>query len=249
MMFDKAWANRKVVYGMAFMMMSWAGMSACGAQVLQIGTSVVAPYTTPERQGFLDQLVKTTFSEAGVQAEVLVYPQASERSLMQANQGADDGQALRIGGLDQLYPNLVQVPEPVMNNDFVVMIRRGAPYEGQGWGALKDKSVAYILGWKIFETNVPAQAEQTRVRDAAQLFSLLQAGRVDAVLYERWQGLQEARNIGLAVELREPPLASVPMFMYLHKKHADLVPGIAQALVRLKQDGRYRRIQAQTLKP
>jgi ABC-type amino acid transport substrate-binding protein len=37
--------------------------------------------------------------------------------------------------------------------------------------------------------------------------------------------------------------------MYLHKKHADLVPKVSEALVRLKKNGSYQRIFDATLKP
>lgn len=221
---------------------------AVAADKLVISTSVVAPYTTPERQGFLDRLVAAVFREVGVQAEILVYPAASERSLLNANEGIDDGQALRVAGLEQIYPNLIRVPEPVMMNDFVAMSRKPA-FATPNWQALKPYSLTYIIGWKIFESNVPPDVPATPVREAEQMFALLARGRVDVALHERWQGLAQARNSGLTVQVMEPPLLSVPMYMYLHKKHAQLVPKVSQALARLKHNGTYQRLAAETLKP
>lgn len=222
--------------------------AALARDKLVISTSVVAPYTTPARTGFLDRLVAAVFREAGVEAEILVYPAASERSLLNANEGIDDGQALRVAGLEKVYPNLIRVPEPVMMNDFVAMSRKPV-FATPNWSALKPYSVTYIIGWKIFESNVPVEVPVTPVRDAEQMFALLARERVDVALYERWQGLAQARSAGLQVSVMEPPLVSVPMHMYLHKRHADLVPRVSQALVRLKQNGGYQRIVAETLKP
>ena len=47
----------------------------------------------------------------------------------------------------------------------------------------------------------------------------------------------------------EPPLASREMFIYLHKKHADLVPGLASALRALKTEGFYDRMYREKLLP
>lgn len=228
----------------------WAaafGPAQAGDKLI-LSTSVIAPYTTPERQGFLDQLIPVIFREVGQEAEVQVYPDASERSLRNANEGIDDGQALRMAGLDKLYPNLIQVPEPVIANDFVA-IGVKQRFATPDWNALQPYAVSYILGWKVFEVNVPSSVARTPVRDAGQMFSLLARQRVDVVLYERWQGVAQARASGMRALVMEPPLASTPMYMYLHKKHAALVPRVAQALARLKQNGTYQRIHAATLKP
>ena len=117
------------------------------------------------------------------------------------------------------------------------------------WAWRFTPTAAIIIGWKIFESNLPAGVPATPVRDAGQMFALLARDRVDVALHERWQGLAQARDSGLTVRVMEPPLVSVPMHMYLHKKHAALVPRVSQALVRLKQNGTYQRLAAQTLQP
>ena len=240
--------RRSCLLSLALLAGLWPALPVRAGDKLVISTSVVAPYTTPERNGFLDRLVTAVFREVGVQAETLVYPTASERSLLNANEGIDDGQALRVAGLEKTYPNLIRVPEPVMMNDFVAMSLRHQ-FAATDWAALKPYAVTYIIGWKVFEANVPAEASRTPVRDAEQMFMLLARDRVDVALHERWQGLAQARHSGLKVRVMEPPLLSVPMYMYLHKKHAALVPRVAQALARLKQNGGYQRIAAETLRP
>jgi polar amino acid transport system substrate-binding protein len=221
--------------------------AAHSADRLNISTSVVAPYTQADQQGFLDQLIPAVFREVGVQAQVLVYAAASERSLINANEGIDDGQALRVAGLEKLYPNLIQVPEPVIDNDFVAM-SIAHDFPTSSWNALQPYSVTYIIGWKIFENQVPPSVARTPVREAEQLFTLLERGRVDVALYERWQGLAQARAQGLrAVRVMEPPLVRTKMYMYLHKKHAALVPRVALALAELKRNGAYQRIHDKTL--
>ena len=223
-------------------------LPAYGAEKIVLTTGVLAPYTTPEREGFLDRLIPALFSEIGKEAEVLVYPTATERGMLNANEGIDDGLAMRVAGLEKQYPNLIRVPEAVIDNDFVAYTT-GKRFATDNWQTLSPYVVTYIIGWKVFEKNVPQTRETTLVRDADQLFGLLRAGRADVALYERWQGLAKSRAMGLKVQVLEPPLAHVKMYLYLHQKHALLVPRVAEALVKLKRDGTYQRIYDRTLSP
>lgn len=223
-----------------------AALPVRAADRIVLTSGVLAPYTTPERTGFLDQLIATLFREVGLEAELLIYPTATERGMLNANEGVDDGLAMRVAGLEKQYPNLIRVPEPIAINDFVAMSTRQR-FATTGWDSLQPYAVSYIIGWKVFEQNVPKSREQTLVRDAEQLFTLLARDRTDVVLYERWQGVAVTRAMGLRVQVMEPPLVRTPMYMYLHKKHAALVPRVAQALARLKQNGTYNRIYDATL--
>jgi polar amino acid transport system substrate-binding protein len=215
--------------------------------VIVLNTGVGRPYAAPDGGGFLDKLATEAFQRVGRKARVQTY-EASERAMINANNGIDDGMALRIKGLETQYPNLLRIQEKVIDNDFVAYsVKQNFPTTD--WGSLAPYHVAYILGWKIFELNLPATVNATKVKDPLQLFSLLRQDRTDVILYERWQGLWHAREQGLAVHTHEPPLARQEMFFYLHRKHADLVPKVERALADMKRDGSYQRIFDATLKP
>lgn len=216
-----------------------------GALVLNAG--VRAPYTQPDRSGFLDRLVAELFRRVGLKAEVQVY-EASERAMQNADAGIDDGIAMRIRGLEAQYPNLVRVPEKVIDNDFVAYSRKH-DFPTRNWDALAPYQVAHIIGWKVFENNLRGRQDITLVKNAEQLFELLRHDRADVVLYERWQGQWRARQAGLEARALEPPLASQEMFIYLHRKHDVHVQRVAAALAGMKRDGSYQRIFDETLAP
>ena len=227
----------------------WLGIVASGgaaAQALYLNTGVREPYTTPERTGFLDQLVSELFGRLGIAAQVLVY-EATERGIINANKGIEDGLVLRIRGLEKAYGNLVMVPEKLIDNDFVA-ISVSKDFATDSWGSLQPYEIAYIIGWKVFEANLPAAKEITTVRDADQLFNLLGADRTEIILYERWQGQWRLRQSGASGRILEPPLARTEMFMYLHKDKADLVPRVSEELSRMKRDGSYQAIFDRTLR-
>jgi polar amino acid transport system substrate-binding protein len=230
------------------MMLTLSLSPAFASDKIVLSSGVLEPYTTPDRKGFLDQLILALFREIGLQAELIIYPTATERGMLNANEGVDDGLAMRVAGLEKQYPNLIRVPEDVAVNDFVGYTL-GKPFATDNWASLSPYVVSYIIGWKVFEQNVPKGKELTLVRDADQLFGMLTAKRADVVLYERWQGLAKSRAMGLQVTVLEPPLVHTKMYLYLHKKHAALVPRVSQALVKMKADGSYQRIVDATLKP
>lgn len=214
---------------------------------LRLNTGVGAPYIQSDRKGFLDLLVPEIFRRLGLPAEAVGYV-ASERAMINANNGLDDGIAMRIKGLEAAYPNLLRVDEKIIDNDFVAYSIHHS-FRTTGFDTLKPHQVAYIVGWKVFETKLDAGYSVTRVQDADQLFNLLGNDRASVVLFERWQGNWLIRQRGLAAKLLLPPLVSTEMFMYLHKKHAHLVEPAARALRAAKADGTYRRIFDQSLQP
>lgn len=224
-----------------------AGGARAEGPVLSLNTGVGEPFATPTGDGFLDLLVKEAFRRVGVAARVTLY-EASERALINANNGIDDGALPRIKGLEAQYGNLIRVPEKVMDTEFVACTT-GQPFATPDWKSLRPYQLAHVLGWKVFENNLDASYSVTRVRDAQQLFNMLRIARVDVVLHERWQGLVEARAQKLRVTVLEPPLARSEQFLYLHRRHAHLVDKISAALAEMKQDGTYRKLYESKLQP
>ncbi len=216
-----------------------------GPDVYILNTSTREPYTTKEGTGFQDLVVSEVFRRIGLKARVESY-EASARALINANADIDQGVAMRIKGLERKYPNLVRVEEPLINNDFVAY-SRNLELSTYGWKSLTPYTVAYIHGWLIFERNLSARQEKHALKKPAQMFTMLDKGRVDLVLYERWQGQQYARKSGLQVTVHEPPLASVTMYMYVHQNHAHLAPRLAKALLEMKTDGSYQLLYDRTL--
>ncbi len=214
--------------------------------VFIFNTSTGAPYSTVDHTGFQDLIVKEVFRRIGLKGKVEKYD-ASARALTNANDNLDQGVAMRIRGLEKKYPNLVIIDEPLIDNDFVAY-SKNIDLTTDDWGSLKPYSVVYINGWIIFDRNLDPEQNLRKVKKPQQMFSMLEKNRVDLVLYERWQGLQDAKDSGMQVTVHEPPLASVKMFMYIHKDYSNLAPKLAKALQQMKQDGSYQAIYDRTLK-
>ena len=220
--------------------------ATAGEPTLMLSNPTAPPLTNAQGSGFLDRLWQEVARRTGVRVQLVTLP--AERGLVNANAGIEDGDLNRIAGLERTYPNLIRVPEKNMDMHFVAFTRQTDLRLDRGWRSLSGHSVGIIKGWKILEQNLPADARLTAVKDAAQLFRLLEYRRVDLVLYAQHMGQQQARELRLTdVRVVGPSLTTQAMFVYLHKKHASLAPRLAVALRQIKADGTYARLERATL--
>lgn len=207
---------------------------------LRFSTGMIEPWTNGAGTGFHQLLIRDVLAKLGKTAELEVIP-ASSRAIKLADDGIIDGLTGRVAGLEKEYPNLIAVPERMFVNDFVACTSPGGKLAAN-WAETRPFSVAYVIGWQIFEHHLPPVRELTTVKDSAQLLSLLKAGRAELILHERWQILWLARQMNVPLACAEPPLAKVSMFIYLNRRHADLAPAMADTLRRMKADGSYETI-------
>jgi len=213
---------------------------AAAAQTLVLNTDGAAPHSRADGSGFEDRIVAEAFRRIGVGVRLVQLP--SERCLQNANQGIDDGNYPRIAGLSSLYPNLVMVSEP-MSSFPCAAFTRDPGLKTPAWADLRGPRVAYVVGWKLVELNVPEVGTLQRARDQEALFALLDKGRAQVVIADLHTGREIIRRKGYkGMRALLPPLADPPMFIYLHKRHADLAPKLAEALRQMRRDGTVERL-------
>jgi polar amino acid transport system substrate-binding protein len=208
---------------------------------LIINNAAQAPWANPEHTGFNDEIIKEVFRRIGHDLEIS-FMTANARALANVNEGIDDGNMLRIEGMEKLFPNVRIVPEPVIYFEFVGFTKNPKIIIKE-WADLEPYNVAYIRGWKIVESNVKKTQSLNIVKNADQLFDLLRNDRTDIIIFERIRGryILDTEEIK-GVRALEPPLSSSSFYLYLHKKHVEIIPSIVAALKEMKADGTYRQI-------
>lgn len=166
----------------------------------------------------------------------------SERSLIQVNHGQSDADGLRIAGLEKIYPNLIRVPEPYMSAQFVGF-SKNKNIKLDGWESLKYHKIGYIKGWVMVEKNIQNinfSKDSIAVTQVNQLFLMLHLGRIDIAIYQKMDGFISLNELGLeGIHLLENSLITVPLYLYVNKKHIQLVPQISNALKTIKKNGTY----------
>jgi len=171
------------------------------------------------------------------------------RSLINVNEGIDDGDGPRIAGLTSIYPNMVMVPETFGNFIFGVF-SKNKDINIDGWNSFSKLNVAYITGWKIFDRYVKDAKSITTVKNKDLLFRLLDADRTDVVLITKMAGYAMVQKLELkGVQFFEPPLAVVPNFLYLNKRHEALAVQLGETLKAMKRDGTYQKLYDEMMNP
>jgi len=224
------------------LLISSFSVTASDEPVLTLVTGDLVPgfYHSSEQTGLLDDIVEQALDRMGYGLRVLTVP--TERSLKMTEAGIVDGDLIRTRAIEEYFPTLLQVPEVLLQSEFVVFSREAIDLKN-GWQSLSGKSVGIIFGMKIIEKKVPASALVTKVKNEAQLFTLLLKKRIDYAVFIRDIGqyyLHENKIKGLVAS--DMSLERVPSYVYLHPKHAALVPGLASALLGMKKDGSYQKL-------
>ena len=141
---------RIIFFMSVFTLFSFPEGNAATTITLNSGTR--EPFVTEDGGGFYGALAKELFSRIGTGVKVIPLP--SGRSIINANEGIDDGVIGRTPGMDEKYKNLIMVPVPVITFKFVAY-SLDEKIAVDGWDSFKPYSVGYIRGWFIYEKNLP----------------------------------------------------------------------------------------------
>lgn len=162
----------------------------------------VDPQNTKHLVGAGVELLELALEGTGIQVEVLnVGPWA--RAQEEVRSGRVDMLAgafltsQRLGYMDYIYPAYMEVPS-------VLFVRRDALFPYSGWDDLRDKRGSTLLNNSFgtaFDTFARDHLRIEQVPSVEQSFRTLLRGRVDYVVYERYQGLALAQQLGIEDEL------------------------------------------------
>lgn len=211
-------------------------MATLSFNAVASATSLTIVYPN-EKNAFHDaaaEIVRAAYKEIGIDVVYKTYP--AERALQLSNKGISDGELVRIEGIEAKYPNLIRIPVSHVTAEQMAF-GTDASVRISGWPGLKGKRIAFHRGYKVAESNTIGMNRHIVSSDTAA-FKMLSAGRMEIAIANRFSGQKMIRELGLKnVVMLVPPLQANPLFHYLHKKHAALVPKITAAMQRLKTSG------------
>lgn len=214
-------------------------INAVQSETLIMNTAHYPPRSYADNSGFEDRLIIEGFRRIGVGVKIVHLP--SERCLINADSGIDDGNFARVEGLTDKYPNLVMVPESITAFEFTVFTKQ-KDLKVNSWEELKQHSVGIIGGWKILEEKTRGGKDVKIVKDHTALFNLLDNNRVDLVIIDRLEGVELLRQRNQTNDVAiGTSLATKNMYIYLHRRHAALIPPLTKAIKSMKKDGTFRK--------
>lgn len=172
-------------------------------------------------------------------SDVSIWRVPAQRGLVMANQGQCDGVAARAAAIEEECPNLLRVPTPLYVNTVVAFSKLRGVNPEKGWPALAPYRLGSVLGYKYVEKHASRFGNHVLVSCYSQLFAMLKNDRVDVAVAEYLDVLPSLRGFDFGeIRALSPPLAQVPMYHYLHRKHAEMVPAVDRALRDMCREGR-----------
>ncbi len=196
----------------------------------------------PEKNAFHDAaaaIIREAYKKLGVDVVFKTLP--AERSLQLSNHGIIDGELVRIAGIAKVYTNLIRVPVSHVTAEQMAF-GRDATIVINGWQSLAPYKLAFHRGYKVAEENTKNMNRYETPTDEAA-FRMVASGRMDLALANRFTGEKIIHDLKLTkIGMLRPPVEVDPLFHYLNKKHADLVPKITAVLRRMEADGEIKAI-------
>jgi len=209
-----------------------------------MSTSVGAPLYFEDGSGFFNLLVAEIFRRLNTSYELIHLP--AQRAIVFANNSTVDGTGPRAAAIEDKPHSLIRIQEKIFDFEYMAYTR-DPTIKIEDWSSLKPYTVGIINGWKIVEHNVEDAKSVIKVNNFGQLLRLLEKGRVDVAILDRVMGGWKSRQLGLGLMAIEPPLIKKPNFIYVHKKHKNLVRDISRVVVEIKEDGTYEAIYTKAL--
>ena len=209
-------------------------------------TSVGPPLYFENGNGFFNLLAAELFRRLDLDYRLDFLP--AQRSLVFTNDGKTDVIIGRAAAIEKRLPNIIRVPVNILDFEYTAYTK-DPDLRIDGWQSLDGYTVGIINGWKIIEQNVGSAKQVVKVNDFGQLLSLLDIGRVDVAIMDRIMGEWTFRQLGLDLNIVQPPFISQPNFVYVHKKHQDLVQDFTRVLQEIIRDGTYDALFAEARKP
>ena len=161
-------------------------------------------------------------------------------AIQMANSGEKDGIASQVSGLEAKFPNLVMVPEQLLKVSFPVFARADSSLQIRSWQDLSGLRVGHLYQKAYIINHLPPDiAKSVQHESFYELNVALANGECDVII----TSATFKTDLIIAPGLKKVGvLDDLPSYTYLNKKHADLVPAIAEGLRRIKTDGTFERL-------
>lgn len=182
-----------------------------------------------------ERVLQEAYNRLGIKLVVNSLP--AQRAISDANSGISDGELYRIKNIHLKYKNLLMVPIPVGIMEGVA-ITKNAALDISGWDDLASHRVCIRNGVKFAEAgtrNIKAHA----VNSNDQLFRMLGENRCEVIIIAHLTSIPLGLNFTKreGTKIYHSVLQIYPLYHYLHKKNAKLLPSLSKVLKEMENEG------------
>ncbi|WP_457419657.1 substrate-binding periplasmic protein [Roseateles sp. P5_E7] len=210
-----------------------AGLAASPALALQ--TFVVTAVNKTGSSAVAARLLTEIYRRAGLGLQIDVLP-PQRASLMTLSDKAD-GELVRIASYGQTYPQLLRVDPPYYRVSVRAYSMPARAASVQSRDDLRHYSVGAIRGMVYAQDLTENHPALTLTQSPPQLFRMLTAGRLDVAICTTLSAQSAMADLGIKELDVSPDLARFDLYHYLHVRHKDVAPRIADVIRRMRDSG------------
>ena len=185
---------------------------------------IVAPESKVTRS--ISRLVEEAYRQLGHDTEFAYLP--AERSVREVNRGKYDAELARITGLDNEFPNLVRVQEPIYTLQISAFVRSDSDIEISTWEDIGDRRVGYPRGYRILNIRTRG-LNVIKTKDPETTVKMVKGGRMEIGFLLTSDAVALAEKLG-GISVIEPPIEQSTLYHYVHVKHRRLIPKLEKVI-------------------
>ena len=163
--------------------------------------------------------------------KIKVHKLPAKRSIYESNNGEIvDGEVVRAAHIKEMLPGQIKVPV-LLDKSPVSAFSTNPDLKINGWNSLKGLKVSSVAGFWHFHNQLKDISTLHEVKDSNTALLSVKDGLSEVCVLIKHAGekmLKDEKYKGIVV--LEPAIEYIPVYHYLNKKHASLVPELAKAL-------------------
>jgi polar amino acid transport system substrate-binding protein len=191
------------------------------------------------------EILRLAYARLGINLQFVAVP--ALRSLVESSEGRLDGEVQRILGVETQYPTLLAVKPSINFIEPAVFVKK-LDFKVQGWPSIASYHVGIVRGVGSSEAGTRGMRRVTAVPSMEALMRMLAAERIELAVNDRLSGQLILRQLQLQGEIHplDPPLQHIPLYHFLHVRHAELLPRIEEVLRAMEASGELERIRSRS---
>lgn len=216
-------------------MLATLATPACMAQQQSLPTSV--QLACVENDPLTDAalaILREAYRRIGIDAVGVRMP--PERAVSALNAGEYFGDVIHVAGIEAVYTNLARVPVPLISFD-ALAYTYGRDLPVRSWSDLQPYRVCIRRGIKAIERATEGLPQVSAVNQYGNIFSMVKLGRCDVAILPDSAWLEMEKLDVRGIRSLDTPMQSWPLYHYVHKSHASVIPALTQALQEMQKSG------------
>ncbi len=218
--------------GLAALIMYVVAINSAQAEMFRIATA-----ETSETRA-IAELIKEVYRRLGHDTEFVFLP--AKRSVREVNRGRFDAELARITGIENEFPNLVRVEEPVYTVSVSAVVRSDSNIRVNSWEEIGDRRIGYPRGYKLLDIRT-RELNAIKAQNPSSIIKMVKAGRMEIGLLMTSDAVTLAQKYG-GISVLEPPIEVTTLYHYVHVKHRRMVPSLEKVLIEMNDSGRSKEI-------